>query len=170
MILSQPKSVRRKAESAEKHVGPLAMRLERAIVGALFLFVLFAPNSIAFTQAAWFAGLLFWTLRFVVWPRPKLYRTPLDYALFGFFILTALSSFLSYEPVVSSGKLRQASLFTIVYLFAENISSTRVFRALVMTLIAASALNVLYTFEQYAFGRGVRVSDVTANSPLSFAQ
>ena len=67
------------------------MWLERAIIGALLLFVLFAPNSIAFTQSAWFAGLVFWVLRFTVWPRPKLHRTPLDYALFGFFILTAIT-------------------------------------------------------------------------------
>ena len=146
------------------------MWLERAIVGALILFVLFAPNSIAFTQSAWFAGLLFWALRFLVWPRPRLHRTPLDYALFGFFILSALSSFLSYEPVGSIGKLRQASLFTIVYLVAENVPSTRVFRALVIILIAASAVNVVYTFGQYVFGRGVKVYGVSANSPLSSAQ
>jgi len=146
------------------------MWLERAIIGALLLFVLFAPNSIAFTQTAWFAGLVFWVLRFTVWPGPKLHRTPLDYALFGFFILTAISSFLSYEPVVSIGKLRQASLFTIVYLFFENVRSTRVFRALVIVLITACAVNVLYTFEQYSFGRGVKVFGVTTNSPLATAQ
>lgn len=146
------------------------MWLERAILGALFLFVVFAPNSIAFTQSAWFAGLLFWVLRFTVWPRPKLNRTPLDYALFGFFLLTALSSLVSYEPIVSIGKLRQASLFTIVYLFAENVRATRIFRALVVTLVAASAVNVLYTFSQYAFGRGVKVYGVSVNSPLTAAQ
>jgi len=151
-------------------LGPLAAWLERAIAGALFLFVVFAPNSIAFTQIAWFAGLLFWFLRFTVWPRPKLDRTPLDYWLFGFFLLTALSSFLSYEPIVSIGKLRQASLFTIVYVFAENIRSTRMLRALVVTLIAASCVNVIYTFGQYAVGRGVKVYGVAATSPLTTAQ
>ncbi len=151
-------------------IGPLAQWLERGIVGALLLFVIFAPNSIAFTQSAQFAGLLFWVLRFAVWPRPKLNRTPLDYALFGFFLLTAVSSILSYEPIISIGKLRQASLFTIVYLFAENVCATRIFRALVITLIAACTVNVLYTFSQYAFGRGVKVYDVSANSPLAAAQ
>lgn len=146
------------------------MWLERAILAALFLFVIFAPNSIALTQAAWFAGLLFWALRFLVWPRPNFRRSPLDYLLFGFFLLTAFSSFLSYEPVVSIGKLRQASLFTIVYLVGQNVRTTRIFRALVIALIAASAVNVLYTFGEYAFGRGVKVYGVSANSPLSAAQ
>src|SRR5258707_4848036 len=142
------------------------MWLERAILGALFLFVVFAPNSIAATQSAWFLGLLFWVLRFTVWPRPTLKRTPLDYPMFGFFLLTGLSSFLSYTPIVSIGKLRAACLFTIVYLFAENVRSSRVLRALVMVLLAGCMVNVLYTFGLYAFGRGVKVYGVAANSPL----
>jgi O-antigen ligase len=142
------------------------MWLERAILGALFLFVISAPNSIAATQSAWFLGLLFWVLRFTVWPRPKLERTPLDYPIFGFFLLTGLSSFLSYTPILSIGKLRAACLFTIVYLFAENVRSSRVLRGLVLVLLAACMVNVLYTFGLYAFGRGVKVYGVSANSPL----
>jgi len=153
-------------KSREITPGPLATWLERAILGALFLFVIAAPNSIAATQMAWFLGLLFWVLRFTVWPRPKLERTPLDYPLFGFFLLTGLSSFLSYSPIISIGKLRAACLFTIVYLFAENVRSRRVLRALVIVLLASCTINVLYTFGQYAFGRGVKVYGVGPNSPL----
>ena len=67
-----------KLKSKEIIPGPLATGLERAILGTLFLFVIAAPNSIAATQSAWFLGLLFWVLRFTVWPRSKLERTPLD--------------------------------------------------------------------------------------------
>lgn len=150
--------------------GPLGVWLERAIIGSLFLLVIAAPNSIAATQAAWFLGLVFWVLRFAVWPRPRLERTPLDYPMFGFFLLTGLSSFLSYSTIVSIGKLRAACLFTIVYLFAENIRSRRVLRALAIALVAACMLNVLYTFGEYAVGRGVKVYGVAANSPLNSAQ
>jgi len=146
------------------------MWLERATLGFLFLFVIAAPNSIAATQTAWMLGLLFWVLRFTVWPRPKVDRTPLDYPMFGFFVLTGLAAFLSYEPIVSIGKLRQASLFTIVYLFAENVRSRRILRALVIVLIASCMVNVIYTFGQYAFGSGVKVYGVSANSPLSDAK
>lgn len=159
-----------RSRSRERTPGPLGLWLERALVGALFLVVIAAPNSIAATQAAWFIGLVFWVLRFLVWPRPKLDRTPLDYPMFGFFILTGLSSFLSYSPIISIGKLRAACLFTIVYLFAENIRSRRVLRALALTLIAACMVNVFYTFGEYALGRGVKVYGVTANSPLNAAQ
>src|SRR3979409_816032 len=114
------------AKVTEIAPGPLGFWLERALLGALFLFVIAAPNSIAATQSAWFLGLLFWVLRFTVWPRPGLDRTPLDYPMFGFFLLTGLSSFLSYTPTVSIGKLRAACLFTIVYLIAENVRGPRV--------------------------------------------
>jgi O-antigen ligase len=149
---------------------PLAVWLERATLAFIFLLVIAAPNSIAATQTAWMLGLLFWVLRFTTWPRPRLERTPLDYPMFAFFILTGLSSFLSYEPTVSIGKLRAASLFTIVYLLAENIRSPRILRALVVVLLAACMVNVFYTFGQFAFGRGVKVYGVSPNSPLSDAK
>src|SRR6266850_5605722 len=122
--------VNTKLKSSFIDLNPTARYLERATLVALFLFVAAAPNSIAGAQTAWMLGLLFWVLRFTVWPRPELKRTPLDYPIFGFFLLTGLSSFLSYEPIVSIGKLRAACLFTIIYLFAENIRSRRVLRAL----------------------------------------
>src|SRR5438105_14385572 len=136
----------------------------------MFLFVIAAPHSIAAAQTAWMLGLLFWVLRFFVFPRPRLDRTPIDYPLFAFFLLTGLSSFLSYEPIVSIGKLRAASLFTIVYLFAENVRSAYVLRALTMVLIAACSVNVLYTFGQFTLGRGVKVYEVRSDSPLSAAR
>src|SRR6266852_1424986 len=159
-----------RSRSREIAPGPLGVWLDRAIVAALFLFVVAAPNSIAATQTAWLLGMLFWVLRIAVWPRPAVHRTPIDYAMLGFFILTGISAVLSYEPMVSIGKLRAASLFTIVYLFAENVRSARVLRALAILLVASCMVSVLYTFGQYAFGRGVKVYEVRAESPLSAAK
>lgn len=156
--------------SREIAPGPLGLWLERLILGALFLFAFAAPISIAAAQFAWAMGLLFWLLRFFVFPRPVLHRTPVDYAMFAFFILTGISSFLSYEPMVSIGKLRAAMLFTIAYLFAENISSARIPRLLVVVLLAATTLSALFTFGQYAIGRGVKLQGVRADSPLKFAR
>jgi O-antigen ligase len=159
-----------KPTSLEIKAGPLAAWLERGIAGALFLFAVAAPNSIAATQTAWILGLLFWVGRFAIWPRPEIHRTPVDYAMLGFFILTGVSSFLSYEPMVSIGKLRAAMLFTIVYLFAENIGSPKVLRALAIVLVASCMISVLYAFGQYAVGRGVKVYEVRPDSPLSTAR
>ena len=156
--------------SREIAPGPLGLWLERVILALLFLFAFAAPISIAAAQFAWSLGLLFWLLRFFVFPRPALHRTPIDYALFAFFILTGISSFLSYEPMVSIGKLRAAMLFTIAYLFAENIRSARILRLLVVILLAATLLSALFTFAQYAIGRGVKVQGVRADSPLKAAR
>ena len=158
------------SKSREIAAGPLGLWLERAILGALFLFVIAAPTSIAGAQTAWLLGMLFWVLRLTVWPRPKVYRTPIDYAMLGFFILTGISSLLSYEPMVSIGKLRAASLFTIVYLVAQNIRSARVLRTLALLLIAACVVSAFYTFGLYALGRGVKVYEVRPDSPLSAAR
>lgn len=142
---------------------------ERVLAGCLFALAFCAPHSIAGTQIAWSVGLLVWLMRFCVRPRPRLARTPVDYALLGFFILTFISALASYDPDVSIGKLRAASLFTIVYLVAENVASRRVLRLLAFTLVASCLINVVYTFGQRAVGRGVKVTKLTADSPLRAA-
>ena len=146
--------------------GQAARVLDGAIVAFLFLFAAAAPNSIAATQSAWLVGLALWLARFAFRPRPRLYRTPIDYLVLGFFILTGLSSFLSYEPMVSVGKLRAASLFTIIYLFAENVPSLRVARLLALTLICACMVNVFYTTGERLLGRAVKVYGVSEKGPL----
>ncbi len=125
---------------------PLARGLDRVIIGCVFLLAASAPHSIAATQIAWGVGLFAWTVRYFLAPRPALFRTPLDYPLLTFFALSVLSSFLSYAPDISVGKLRAASLFTIVYVAAENIPSRRVLRALALVLVASCVVKVVYTF------------------------
>ncbi len=146
--------------------GTVAKWIDRLIVGFLFLFAAFAPHSIAVTQIAWIAGMLFWVVRFAFHPVPISHKTPLDYALLGFFIVTGLSALFSYEPMVSIGKLRAASLFTIVYLFAQNIPSRRILRLLALTLIASCLINVLYTVGQRVIGRSVKIQSLKVESPL----
>ncbi len=140
--------------------------VDYSILLCLFLFAVFAPHSIAATQTIWLLGMVLWVARFAFYPPPNLYRTPLDYVLLGFFILTGLSAFLSYEPLVSIGKLRAASLFTIVYLFAQNIPSRRVVRLLAVTLIASCMINVLFTVGERIVGRGIKVHALSMESPL----
>ncbi len=82
-----------------REVGPTSVAaqwLEKAVVACLFLFVAFAPHSIAVTQTAWLLGMLFWVIRFAFYPPPRVCRTPIDYALISFFILTGIL----FVPVV----------------------------------------------------------------------
>jgi hypothetical protein len=143
--------------------------LERAIVGCLFLIAIFAPHSIAVTQTAWLLGMTFWLARFAVYPRPPLFRSPVDYALLAFFILSGVSTIFSYSPIVSIGKMRAASLFTIVYLVSQNVRALRTVRPLAIVLIASCMINVFLTAGQLAIGRGVKVHGVAPASPLSKA-
>jgi O-antigen ligase len=110
--------------------------------------------------------MLCWVLRLCVRPRPALFRTPVDPWLFGFFVLTFLTALTSYNPEVSIGKLRAASLFTVVYVAAQNVRSPRVLRALALTLVVSCALGLVHTFAVYARGRGVKLQSMTADSPL----
>jgi hypothetical protein len=143
--------------------------LDRAIIGCLFLIAVFAPHSIAATQTAWLVGMALWLARFAFYPRPKLFRSPLDYALIGFFVLSGVSGIFSYNPVMSLGKMRAASLFTIVYLLSQNVGSLRLVRLLALTLIGSCMLNVLLTAGQLAIGKGVKVEGVAPGSPLAKA-
>jgi hypothetical protein len=154
------------ASSLIPHPSSLTVWLDRIILFWLFALAVSAPHSIAATQVAWACGLIVWAVRFLIPARPPLYRTPLDYALLGFFILTMISSFASYDADVSIGKLRGASLFTIVYLVAENVTSRRVLRWLTFALIASCMVNVVYTVGERLAGRGVKVQGVSESSPL----
>src|ERR1044072_2877482 len=143
--------------------------LERGVVGCLFIVALFAPHSIAVTQAAWLLGMALWVARLAVYPRPTLFRSPVDYALIGFFLLSGVSSIFSYSPIISIGKMRAASLFTIVYLVSQNVRSLRLVRLLAITLIASCMINVFLTAGQLIVGKGVKVGVVSPASPLSKA-
>jgi hypothetical protein len=142
---------------------------ERAIVVCLFFIAIFAPHSIAVSQGAWLLGLTIWVARLVVYPRPQFFRSPVDLALLGFFILSGVSGIFSYSPVVSIGKMRAASLFTIVYLVSQNVRSPRLVRLLALTLIGSCMINVFLTAGQLAIGKGVKVQGVKPESPLAKA-
>ena len=147
----------------------ISTALERAVIGCLFLIALFAPHSIAVTQTAWLLGMVFWLARCAVDPRPVLFRSPVDYAMLGFFVLSGISALFSYAPFVSIGKMRAASLFTIVYLVAQNVLSLRLVRLLALTLIGSCMINVFLTAGQLAVGKGVKVQGVASASPLAKA-
>src|SRR6185503_4500596 len=147
----------------------ISTALERATIGCLFLIALFAPHSIAVTQAAWLLGMVLWVARFAFDPRPVLHRSPVDYALLGFFVLSGISGIFSYNPIMSVGKMRAASLFTVVYLTSQNVNSLRLVRLLAFTLIGSCMINVFFTAGQFAIGKGVKVQGVSPESPLAKA-
>ena len=149
--------------------GPINEWLQRGILGCLFLIAAFAPVSIAATQTAWLLGTTLWVVRFAFFPRPQLHRSPIDYALLGFFVLSGISGVFSYNPMMSLGKMRAACLFLIVYLVSQNIRSLRIVRLVAFTLIVSCVVTTFLTLGQLALGKGVKVYGVTPNSVLSKA-
>jgi len=147
----------------------MAKQISNAIIACIFLIAAFAPHSIAVTQTAWLLGMALWVARFALYPRPSLHRSPLDYALLGFFVLSGISGIFSYSPIMSIGKMRAASLFTVVYLVSQNVNSLRLVRLLAFTLIASCMINVFLTAGQLAIGKGVKVQGVLPQSPLAKA-
>ena len=148
---------------------PIIKWLEHGIVGCLFLLAVSAPHSIAASQTAWLLGMLLWVLRFAFYPRPRLFRSPVDYALFGFFLLSGLSGIFSYSPIISIGKMRAASLFTIVYLVSQNVRSLRIGQLVAFALIGSCTLSVFLTAGQLAAGKGVKIDGLKPESPFSRA-
>jgi O-antigen ligase len=144
----------------------LARRLERIAFIFLFLMVLSAPHSIAATQTAWLCGMLAWTVRLFLNPRPRLVRTPLDIALWAFFGWTVLICFFSYEPLISINKLRGAALFLIFYFVINNLRNIRALKFLAFALVISCMVNVLWTPVERIFGRGVEIQGVSEKSLL----
>lgn len=148
----------------------LAKWLERIAFFFLTLMVLAIPHSIAATQTAWLTGMFAWVIRMLfIKPRPKLARTPLDIALWALFGWTLLSTAFSYAPDISIDKLRNASLFLIFYFIVNVVRTKRAAVFLVFALIFSSMFNVVWTPVERIIGRGVEISGVKSDSPLSKA-
>lgn len=139
--------------------------LERSTVGALALFVLAAPHSIAVTQTAFILGLLLWIARMVVARRPLFVRTAVDLPLLIFVGWTAVSVATSLDPAWSLSRMRGVSLVLIMYLFAANIPTRRVAWMLALALMLSVAGNLWWTYLERAQGRGVKIVTMGA-SPL----
>ncbi len=142
----------------------VAKWLERIAFVFLILMVLSAPHSIAATQIAYLSGMFFWTIRLFIKPRPKFVRTPLDFALWSFFGWSILSAALSYAPDISLGKLRGVALFLIFYFVVNNLRNIRAVKFLAATLIFSCMASVLWLPIERAYGRGVQVAGIKAES------
>ncbi len=149
--------------------------LDRIAFVFLILMVLSVPHSIAATQTAWLCGMLAWIIRFFVKPSPPVWtnplrlKKPLDYALWFFMFWSAITSVLSLAPDISLDRVRNALLFLIFYFIVGNLRSVRAAKLVAFALIFSAMVSVIWTPIERIFGRGVEISGVTANSPLTKA-
>jgi O-antigen ligase len=148
--------------------GNFAVRwMERIIFFFLFLMVVSAPHSIAATQIAWLTGMFLWVIRLFLKPRPRLFRTPLDIALWAFFGWSVITSIFSYNPAVSLDRLRGTALFLIFYFVIYNLKNLRAVRFVACALLFSCMVNVVWVPVQRLLGRGVEIHGLSPDSPLS---
>ena len=150
---------------------PIAKRVS-SIAGSVVLFslavyALFAPHSIAITQSAALIGLVAWCVRLAANRNFRLSRTPVDVAILGFFACCVVSSFLSYDPLVSVKGLKSPAFFFAFYLVSNNVTGRRFAKFLAFALVGSCLISVAYSAGQLAAGRGLKINSITDDSPLA---
>ncbi|MFY9573540.1 MAG: O-antigen ligase family protein, partial [Blastocatellia bacterium] len=154
------------SESPDKGRG-VYLITEWVITFCLVMYALFAPHSIAITQGAYLLGMAAWAVQLAATRAVSIRRTPVDIALFGFFACCVVSSFFSYDPLVSIKGLRSPAFFLAFYFVSNKIRSVRFARFLVMAIIVSCLVNVAYSGVKLAVGRGVQIDSINSESPFS---
>ena len=134
---------------------------QSAIIFSLLIYAIFAPHSIAITQAAYVIGMVAWGVEIIATRNYRKPRTPIDIAVFGFFTCSVISSFLSYELLTSVKGLRSPAFFLAFYFVFNNVKSLRMARVLALLLVSSCMVNVLYSAGQIAVGRGLRIDAIS---------
>lgn len=140
---------------------------ERVIIFSLVMYALFAPHSIAMTQGAFLLGLVAWAVQMTAGRNLQIPRTPVDIALLGFFACCVVSSFLSYDPLVSVKGLRSPAFFLAFYFVSNKVKSLRMASFLAFAIVASCLVNVAYSAVQLGIGRGIRINSIREDSPFA---
>ncbi|HKS42538.1 MAG TPA: O-antigen ligase family protein [Blastocatellia bacterium] len=140
---------------------------ERVIIFSLVMYALFAPHSIAITQGAFLLGLVAWAVQMTAGRNLQIRRTPVDIALLGFFACCVVSSFLSYDPLVSVKGLRSPAFFLAFYFVSNKVKSLRLASFLAFAIVASCLANVAYSAVQLGIGRGIRINSIREDSPFA---
>jgi O-antigen ligase/polysaccharide polymerase Wzy-like membrane protein/PDZ domain-containing protein len=130
-------------------------------------YAIFAPHSIALTQGAFLIGLAAWAAQMAMSRNVRIPRTPVDIALLGFFACCVVSSFFSYDPLVSVKGLRSPAFFLAFYFVSNKIKSARMASFLAFAIVASCLVNVVYSGVRLGIGRGIRVNSISEESPFA---
>jgi len=155
------------SQSVAETVNRIDLVCDRIIVGALFLYAVFAPHSIALTEGSALVGAVAWAVRLARSRRFDNLKSPADLALFGFFACCVASSFFSYVPATSISGLRSQAFFLAFYFVSSRIMTIRHARFLVIAIVGSCLINVAWSAGQLAKGRGVKIDGFIAGSPFA---
>lgn len=137
------------------------------ISSSLVAYAIFAPHSIAVTQGAYLLGLVCWGIQLAANRSFRKLKSPIDVALFGFFACCVVSSFFSYDPLVSIKGLRSPAFFLAFYFVSNKVKSVRFASFLAVALVLSCLVNVAYSGSKIAAGRGLRIDAISPNSAFA---
>lgn len=130
----------------------------------LVMYAIFAPHSIALTQGAFLIAIGAWAVQLAATRRLNQKRSPVDIALFGFFACCVVSSFLSYDPLVSIKGLKSPAFFWAFYFVSNRVRSARFANFLALAMILSCLVNVGYSGLTLATGRGLQIDTINPDS------
>ena len=133
----------------------------------LLSYAIFAPHSIALTQGAYLIGMGAWAVQLAATRRLDQKRSRMDIALFGFFACCVISSFLSYDPLVSIKGLKSPAFFFAFYFVSNRVRSIRFASFLALTIILSCLVNVAYSAVTLGVGRGLKIQSINPDSAFA---
>jgi O-antigen ligase/polysaccharide polymerase Wzy-like membrane protein len=133
----------------------------------LLSYAIFAPHSIALTQGAYLIGMGAWAVQLAATRRLGQKRSRFDIAIFGFFACCVVSSFLSYDPLVSIKGLKSPALFFAFYFVSNRVRSVRFASFLALALVLSCLVNVAYSAVTLGVGRGLQIESIAPDSAFA---
>lgn len=147
----------------------IARWANRVIVFGLILFAISLPHSIAATYISLSLCVVSWLVRDLSARKFCFTRTPLDWSLLCFATLTIVSALVSEAPAISLPKTRALLIFGVLYLCLTNLSQ-RAVPFFLGLLLASGLVGVLFSLGEKMIGRGMIVTAIHTDSPLTNSQ
>lgn len=139
---------------------------QRIAIAGLFIYVAFAPHSVAASSIGVAIAGIGWVIRSVATRSLGLSRSKFDLVIVLSLGWTALSSFLSEEPSISVLKLGSSWSVFLFYL-TRAVLTRRTALLLVAVLILSGCAGTFYSAFDLLRGRGVVVESIAPASPFS---
>jgi hypothetical protein len=108
-----------------------------------------------------------WAVQLAATRRLNQKRSTMDIALFGFFACCVISSFLSYDLLVSIKGLKSPAFFFAFYFVSNRVRTVRFASFLAVAIVLSCLVNVVYSAVTVAVGRGLQIESITADSAFA---
>ena len=154
---------------SDSNHGSFARLSQKLTFVGLFLYVAFAPHSVAASAIGIGIAILGWILLTIATRHAGLHRSRFDLIVFLLLVWTFASAIFSTEPLISIPKL-EASWCVVIFYLTRAVITKRIALLLVCILILSASAGVVYSVYDLIRGRGVVVETVAPDSPFRQVQ